>query len=564
MSGFRASARGALLLLAGVLLGPAACLTGTTTAASMTVLVVVAAPGSPTAGDQALVTRLAGLGFTATLADDHRVRPADAADHAFVLVAESSKPWLAAVRSLGSAGVPMLVARSQLYDDYGLTRPKAGTGYGTRQASSHDVVDPGHPLAAGLAGTVVMQEAGLPMSWGLPTDSATTVARLGARPTVFAVAAGDPLHSGEPAPACRVAFPASDAGVVTFTAAAWDMFDAAVAWLVDGCQAPAPPPPVDLPGEDVEHVVAISVDGLNPDAIAQLGAAGAPTFHRLLAEGATTLDARSMVERTRTLPNHTSMVTGHRIALPEGHGVSFNYDNGSTVHSAAGRYVPSVFDVVHDAGGTTAMYAGKSKFDLLDRSWNATTGAPDVTGADDGRDKIDAYLRHPDSGHLTDLLTASLSSNPASFSLFHFDDPDTAGHANGWLSPEYLAAVTAVDGWIGEVLDTVAGDPELAASTVVVITADHGGTSTRHDNAALAENYTIPFIVWGDGVTAGADLYALSPGRLDPGTGQPPYSDPVPPVRNGEVANLATGLLDLGPVPGSEVNADQDLRRSAP
>jgi hypothetical protein len=35
-------------------------------------------------------------------------------------------------------------------------------------------------------------------------------------------------------------------------------------------------------------------------------------------------------------------------------------------------------------------------------------------------------------------------------------------------------------------------------------------------------------------------------------------------VRNGDVANLATDLLGLGPVPGSELDAEQDLTVTTP
>ena len=77
----------------------------------------------------------------------------------------------------------------------------------------------------------------------------------------------------------------------------------------------------------ISHVVAISIDGLNPRAISELGPSGAPTFHRLMREGASTLDARTEREQTRTLPNHTGMLTGRRIdARRGGHGVTYNTD----------------------------------------------------------------------------------------------------------------------------------------------------------------------------------------------------------------------------------------------
>ena len=44
-------------------------------------------------------------------------------------------------------------------------------------------------------------------------------------------------------------------------------------------------------------------------------------------EGAFTLDARTEREQTRTLPNHTGMLTGRRIdARRGGHGVTYNPD----------------------------------------------------------------------------------------------------------------------------------------------------------------------------------------------------------------------------------------------
>lgn len=88
--------------------------------------------------------------------------------------------------------------------------------------------------------------------------------------------------------------------------------------------------------DPVSRVVAISVDGLNPNAIRTLGASGAPNFHRLIREGAVTLNARTAREQTRTLPNHTSMLTGRRIdARSGGHGITMNSDTGTTVHRAA-------------------------------------------------------------------------------------------------------------------------------------------------------------------------------------------------------------------------------------
>jgi hypothetical protein len=54
-------------------------------------------------------------------------------------------------------------------------------------------------------------------------------------------------------------------------------------------------------------------------------------------------------------------------------------------------------------------------------------------------------------------------------------------------------------------------------------------------------------------------LYALNPRRLDPGDRLPFTLTFLAPVRNGDSANLALHLLGLPPVPGSVINAAQDL-----
>ena len=74
--------------------------------------------------------------------------------------------------------------------------------------------------------------------------------------------------------------------------------------------AVVPPAPSDEAADNpVDRVLAISIDGLNPRAIQQLGRSRTPTFHRLMREGAYTLNARTVREQTRTLPNHTAMFT---------------------------------------------------------------------------------------------------------------------------------------------------------------------------------------------------------------------------------------------------------------
>lgn len=312
------------------------------------------------------------------------------------------------------------------------------------------------------------------------------------------------------------------------------------------------------PDDAVNQVLAISIDGLNPLAIQRLGVAKTPAFHRLMREGAWTFNARTERELTRTLPNHTGMLTGRRVdARHGGHGVTFNSDNGSTVHKAAGHYVASVFDVVHDRGGRTAMFASKPKFALYQRTWN-THGAKDRVGKDQGRAKIDRFTVDENETRLVGKLNAELRRSPREFTFLHLALPDLAGHAHGFMGTQYLEAVRQTDKLLATVLKTIADKPSLRRHELVMLTADHGGIGPSHSDPAALQDYRVPFMVWGPGVPAGRNLYSLNPAFRSPGSSRTTYSG-VQPIRNGDVANLATDVLDLPKVPGSELNASRKL-----
>lgn len=312
-------------------------------------------------------------------------------------------------------------------------------------------------------------------------------------------------------------------------------------------------------GDESPYVIHISVDGLRGDAMARIGPLSAPSFYRLRIEGAFTDNARNDFDYTITLPNHVCELTSRPVLGPEGHGVSFNSDDGRTIGAVHGSYVAGVFDVAHDHGLATGMYASKSKFALLDRSWNETNGAPDTTGVDSGRDKIDAYVYQSSTAALLDSFVARMTAAPLRYAFIHFADPDAAGHSYGWESAHYLDAIVKVDGLIGRIFDLIDGDARFAGRTYLVVTADHGGTGTDHENPAEPLNYTIPLHVWGPGVPAGADLYWLNAAtRANPGSARPAYSAFPPPIRNSETANISLDLLGLPAVPGSVLDAAQD------
>jgi predicted AlkP superfamily pyrophosphatase or phosphodiesterase len=326
-----------------------------------------------------------------------------------------------------------------------------------------------------------------------------------------------------------------------------------------------------------EHVIHISVDGLHPGHLQRLIDGGeAPTFQRLQVEGAWTFNARTDFTHTITLPNHTCMITGRPVRQPDGmpgttfHGYTSNNlpRRRVTLHNfprGPQHYIASVFDVVHDAGKSTAMYASKDKFIIYDQSYDELAGAEHERG----RDKIDVYHFSEDpapdySASMHERFLADMAARRFHYVFVHYRDTDTAGHAEGWGSGPYRHAIRIVDGRLAAILQLVEADPVLKGKTAVIVSTDHGGIERDHQDPLLSDNFTIPFLVWGAGVAAG-DLYAMNSGmRADPGTERPDYNASLQPIRNGDGGNLALSLLGLDPIPGSLINAKQDLRVSAP
>jgi hypothetical protein len=277
-------------------------------------------------------------------------------------------------------------------------------------------------------------------------------------------------------------------------------------------------------------------------------------------EGSSTLNARTAYEQTITLPNHTGMLTGRGIAGRSGHGVTFNDDAGGTLASTHDAYVPGVFDIAHDHGLGTAFFAEKEKFGFLMRSWDAENGEPDITGADDGRDKTDVD-RVDAAEALVPQIGEALLDADTNLVFWHLSAPDRAGHAEGWLGRSYLDAVRSIDRQLGAILKRLDSHPQARQRVTILLTADHGGARgmTSHDDATSVANYRIPFIAWGRDVAAGGDLYALNAGRSDPDDGRPSYAG-AQPVRNIDIANTALSMLGLPAVAASASSTGSPLR----
>ncbi len=335
-------------------------------------------------------------------------------------------------------------------------------------------------------------------------------------------------------------------------------------------RATGAPPAFDAgnePSEPFRFVLVISVDGLRPDAIAVGGSDRLPNLNRL-AGGASTMNARTDPDFTITLPNHTCMITGRPVSGPNGHLWTGNLDPPpiATLQLHAGHDIDSIFTVAHEHGLRTGLFYGKSKFSLWVKSYNV--------GHDEQKWAITRSRMCPTIDGVTDGAIEALSDWDRGLIFLHYATTDLVGHAHGWdvsRGSAYMQAVADIDAQLGEILQAIDSD-ERHRATAIILTADHGGGAPRttHEDPAQALNYTIPFLVWlGDGAPR-ADLYEINAAvRHDPGTSQlaspgadDEASEHLQPIRNGDAANLALSLLGLPAIPGSTINARQDLRVS--
>lgn len=344
----------------------------------------------------------------------------------------------------------------------------------------------------------------------------------------------------------------------------------------DGPAAGIARPQGQAEGPRFRHVIVVSVDGCRPDAIDGPEDGPLPGFRRLM-RGPHTLQARADATLTITLPNHVSMATGRPVGGSAGHGWVLNDDppaakDGGTLHKRRGTYVASMFDVAHDRGAATAVIATKSKFSLMAQSYDDEHGAADGSGADDGKDKVDAFASVRTSRMAREATFAWIRSQQGpSLTMLHFAAPDLAGHETGWdLAPgtPYRRAIAEVDGELAALLASIDAEPSLRGQVAVILTADHGGgvPFISHTVAMAPENFVIPFLVWLGEDRAPAELAALNADRraVAPATKYLGDDASPAPIRNAEAGNLALSLLGMPAIPGSVANAKQDLLLQEP
>jgi predicted AlkP superfamily pyrophosphatase or phosphodiesterase len=230
----------------------------------------------------------------------------------------------------------------------------------------------------------------------------------------------------------------------------------------------------------VRRVTVVVLDGLRPDAIERFSLF---TVARLAQRGASTLRGRS-VSPSVTAAAMATLLSG---AAPERHGLQ---SDRFALPRARGLVHPWPRLLADHRMETTVLLARIPTLYLpVARGFATLLGVADTRFAGDTCREI------------TDSAIAVLERQPTGVVLAHFPDADRAGHASGWMSPEYELAAGRLDNALARLLRAIDLDDP---AELVIVCADHGGGGARrtaHDSDHPLDT-TVPIILAGGAVHA--------------------------------------------------------------
>jgi len=284
---------------------------------------------------------------------------------------------------------------------------------------------------------------------------------------------------------------------------------------------PSPSPQPTIPRAPLAaRVLIITIDGLRADALYRVSM---PVLAGLMQSGASSLSAQTLLP-SATLMAHASIISASCMAK---HAITWNDyrpELGET-------HAVTLFDLVHAAGGRTVMVVGKEKLIQI-----VHHGTADVF----------AYV----AGHDRDVAARAVSEMSQGFEamLVHLPVVDGVGHTFGWMSPQQISVIERADAAVGTLLEGLAANG-LSQSTLIILTADHGGHAFTHGSDA-PEDTTVPWIMAGPGVLPALRL-ASPISVMDTGATAAWALGLVRPLEwDGRAVEEAFGIpLDIGAIP---------------
>ena len=156
--------------------------------------------------------------------------------------------------------------------------------------------------------------------------------------------------------------------------------------------------------------------------------------------------------------------------------------------------IPSVFQLAQEAGLHTAIFS----------NWHPMREVPKPGTVDT------LFSSELDSPIIANMATEYCRKHKPEFCFIHFDDPDHAGHAHAWRSPEQYRAIGGCDEYVGQLLQALEETGTLSETAIFIVSDHAGGQVTPYLHGTGEDpdyshplTRTVPWICAGPGVKSG-------------------------------------------------------------
>ncbi|PYL54293.1 MAG: hypothetical protein DMF29_06535 [Verrucomicrobia bacterium] len=291
-----------------------------------------------------------------------------------------------------------------------------------------------------------------------------------------------------------------------------------------------------------EHVVVVVWDGMRPDLVSEQNT---PTLWKLAQSGVTFRNHHSVYPsativngtaiNTGAYPNHSDILVNHDYRPEIDARKSIDLENVAAVRKgdelSGGKYlgVPTIAELIHQSGGTTAIASAKTVGLLFDRHAESRNGQNIFVGESLPRDAIKEIVKAVGAfpppaqpadrdAWTTKALTDFLwRDGVPEFSLLWLSEPDDTEHKTAPGAPAAIAAIRSSDDNLARVLQAL-DRPTFGSSrtgikatarqaTDIFVVSDHGFST-------IARSIDIPRILRDAGFDAVTEFAS------EPKTGQ--------------------------------------------
>lgn len=239
-----------------------------------------------------------------------------------------------------------------------------------------------------------------------------------------------------------------------------------------------------------KHVILIGLDGMSANGIKN--GVAMPNYRSMMKRGSYTLKTRSVLPSS-SAANWASIFMG---ASPELHGFNtwgsqkLDFDSRELTEN---NLFPDIFYLIRQV---------KPKAELAHiYEWGGMYYLADNKSINNIRQ---ASLSGVNIKSAVAPAVEYIKKEKPNFCAIIFDQPDGAGHSDGWESDAYYNMLNHLDNALQAIVDAVE-DAGMIDETVFVLVSDHGGTGTGHGGPTLDE-MEVPLVFYGKGIKSDFEI----------------------------------------------------------